>query len=133
MKEEVPLYVGIENPQEFRRSLLEASKSVIRALQRYEGISGIRERKFREMERYKQLANELAGLLRQLKNELPNYNLKSLPRSAAIGFEARPAAELGGTGVMAEERIKTQHTKKLTEVERLEQELGQIEEKLRSL
>ncbi len=132
MKEELPLYIGIEQPQEFRRSLLEASKAVIRALQRYEGISGIRERKFREIERYKNLANEIAGLLRQLKNELPKYNLRALPKGAGAGLEIMGTGKPQQAGV-GEVGTKLNAPKRLTEVERLERELSQIEDKLRTL
>ena len=137
MKEESPLYIGIENPEQVRRSLLEASKSVIRALQLYEGLSSLREKKFSEMEKYKELTNEIGRLIKQLKAELPKYNLRQLPKAAGriMEHEEEKAERkpLEMPQPRREKQMNMQPKRKLSEVERLERELSSIEEKLSAL
>lgn len=115
-------YVGIENPGAFRRSLLECSKDVIHFLQKYEKLKSIKAQKHAHLTELKLIYQDLAHLMAELRAEMPKVEPGSLPK---------PKAETPKKEEKHEETHKA--PKRLTGVEKLEAELGRIEEKLRSI
>lgn len=107
MKEDF-FYVGIKEPVELRRSLLESSKLVIQNLQKYEKIRGIREEKLKQTEELKNLLAEIKRLNNKLKAAFPRMVPREIP---------------------AEKKAK----KEPDEIRVLEQELSEVEEELRRL
>ncbi|MBI4438959.1 hypothetical protein HY640_03445 [Candidatus Woesearchaeota archaeon] len=122
MKSDV-FYVGIDEPSQLRRSVLEASKDLIRFMQRYERLKAVRSEKYAQTARLRALYHEVIGLISDLKADLPRVDVKSLPR-----YEDEPKKK-----AQQPEQVEKKVVKRMSGVERLEAELGQIEEKLRTL
>ncbi len=121
MAKEKEFYVGITNPADARKNLLEASKEVIKSLQSYERIRHIRNEKAEQVSRFSNLMAELSSLIGQLKKELPEYSEEDLPK-------AKPQSK-------EESKEAKQPAKKsrASELQRLEKELSNIEQKLSGL
>jgi len=100
---EEDFFVGLNEPTEIRRNLLEASKLVIQNLQRHEKITLIREEKLRKI---KALSNDIKKI-KVMSNELKDL----LPKTS----------------------IKTTKVTNSTELRKLEHELTEIEEELGKL
>lgn len=124
MPKEKEFYVGISNPMGVRRDVLETSKEIIQILKRYETFSHIKENKRAEMARFRTIINDITQLMTGLKSSLPPLKLEDLPREEASHVK-RP--------VMAKVSKPQEKVRSVSEIDRLEQELGKIEEKLRSL
>ena len=65
-KEEV-YYVGVKDPIEIRRSLLESSREIVQYLQRSERFKGTRSEKAEELAKLKETMREINSLMRKLK------------------------------------------------------------------
>lgn len=65
------LFVGIRDPTDIRKGMLESSKSMIECLKRYEKLRLVRQDKEKEVHRLKSILNEIDSLLVKLKNSLP--------------------------------------------------------------
>lgn len=64
-------FVLLHYPEEFRRALLEASRTTIYSLQRYHRIKLLREQKKQEIARVKSQLKELTFLVGKLTEQLP--------------------------------------------------------------
>jgi len=112
------LFVGITQPIEVRRNLLECSKVMVQGLQRYQRSLALRERKLEQVERLRVNLRELTILVQKLRRLLPKTDLRALkappkpPKSAPSEQHERPEP---------------------TELSRLEDELSEIESKLARL
>lgn len=124
MAKEKELYVGIINPVDARRNLLETSKGVIKVLQSYERLRNVRSEKAEQVNRFSSLITEISALIEELKKELPEYNPEDLPKQkpAKIPREHRE-----------DELRQPKKPKAKTELDKLESELSMIEEKLKKL
>ena len=126
MKEqEDPVYVGLDNPVEIRRALLESSKSLIKILQENESRKHKREQKHKLIMELKETIKELTGLLSELKSQLPKVKISSLPK------KPKPVAPVAFTKVKNTTPVKLPpRPVHLTEAQKLEKELKDIEDKL---
>lgn len=70
------LFVGIYEPIDVRRNLLEASREVVSSLQSYEKLERIRSNKLRNFEDMKRIMQELDLLVTKLKTKLPKSRLR---------------------------------------------------------
>lgn len=124
-----PIYIGLENPTEVRKGLLEASKEMIKILQTNETLREKREQKNQLKAELQETIKDIAHLMAQLRTELPRVKLSSLPKQTAI---PKPALqkETKQTEPAPKPRPKPIH---LTEAQRLEKELKEIEAKLNGL
>ena len=122
-------YVGISNPVDVRRNILETSKEIIHVLKRYENFHHIKEAKRAEMNKFRSMVDEINQLMLRLKTSLPPVRMEDLPRREAAET-TRKAAE-----PVAVKRAKAMQegTAPSSELDRLEQELGKIEDKLKGL
>ncbi|MBS3133114.1 hypothetical protein J4470_03210 [Candidatus Woesearchaeota archaeon] len=133
MKErEEPVYVGIEEPAEIRRALLESSKSLIKILQQQEMGRQRREQKHRLMRGLKATMKELTRLLAELKSQMPKVRISSLPK------KPKPVALLPQKSKIVPKEFKRPEAERpremqLTEAQKLERELKDIEDKLSKL
>ena len=118
-KEEDVFYVGVREPVESRRILLECSKDVITSLRRYERFKNIRAEKIERIIELKNIMLELNKLNLELKDRLPRTWLK------ASSKEEKKSK--------IEEKSRITYTKKDSELDKLERELSIVEEKLSSL
>lgn len=135
-----PVYIGIENPTEVRRALLESSKNLIKILQNGERLRENKRRKQEMMLQLKETMREIAQLISQLKSQMPRVRISSLPRKHA----EKPIVRAKEADKAAKQAIRKMESPKpfqpptprptpLTESQKLERELQDIEEKLKRL
>lgn len=121
MEEEKEIfYVGIKDPRELRRALLESTKDVVVFLKTYDNLKSLRLRKFDETAKLRLILEELSRLVAKLQRELPKTRLRLKPEELPKG-KAKSAKQKKAVKVPA------------SEVKKLEMELQDIEEKLKSL
>ena len=147
-------YVGLRDPAEVRRNVLESSREMIQFLQRYEKLKSIRDEKSAAAKQLHTDIKELRTLINKLKKVLPKTKLRIKLREEHK-FETCP--ECGTefkTLASLQKHVKKRHKKKAkkakkaapaskpkkeakpkptTELERLESELSDIESKLGKL
>ena len=125
MKDE-SFYVGIENPVTVRTSMLEASKVLIQLLQKYESIRTIRAEKEAQASKLKVIYDDMVSMVSTLKSELPDIDLKSLPAAGPVIKHHIDIKQ----GKSQEHAVKRES---VSNVDRLEAELNEIEQKLKGL
>jgi len=117
-------HVGIKNPDDFRRAVLESSKQVIYSMQRFEKLSAIRSEKIKKTIEIKNNVAELTQLIKVLKKELPKTKLRASSRSG-IPTKIEPLTVPVST--------KPRYTKEANDLDKLELELQDVEKKLNRL
>jgi hypothetical protein len=123
-------YVGISNPIDVRRNLLETSKDIIQILKRYESLHRIKEEKRAEMNKFRSTVSEITQLMLRLKTSLPPVRIEDLPRREVTETTTRkPIAPMA----VKRAKVSQESAAPGSELDRLEQELGKIEDKLKSL
>ncbi len=130
-KEEV-YYVGIKDPIEIRRSLLESSKEIVQYLQRAERFKATRTEKAEQIARLKAIMHEITSLVRKVKTALPKTKIRArmhkheekVLKEELIEKEMEISKEKGKI-ITPEEKPKA-----MSEIEKLESELGEIESRL---
>ncbi|MBD3203322.1 hypothetical protein GF327_03450 [Candidatus Woesearchaeota archaeon] len=70
-------FVGVDNPMDIRRNLLESSRELIQTLQSYEKIKKIRELKIKRIKQLRTVGKELDMLFSKLKDTLPKTHLRA--------------------------------------------------------
>jgi hypothetical protein len=134
-------YVGIKSPVEIRRGILESSKGVIEALQRYERLKVIRNEKGESIDKLKALIKEIIRDVNKLKSDLPKAKIRIKSREEAPLIETeeeevkpkkvkvkKKAAKKAKKEVKP--KVTEEKPKPLGELEKLESELSSIEKKL---
>jgi chromosome segregation ATPase len=125
-------YVEIHHPVDFRRSLLEASRDLLRALQKFEDLKSVRADKMKEIAKLKSTVKDINSILNQAKNQVPALNIK-LPEPPKAKEkpkeEKKPAAHAHN---IKKKDIKVQY-KAQRDVTDLEKQMKEIESKLGSL
>ncbi len=105
-------FVGIYDPVDVRRNLLESSKCIIKSLKSSDELSNIREKKLKYYKRMRRTMEELHILIDKLKEQLPRSYFEE--------------SETGKGG----KKTKSKVTK---ELEKLDKQLQQVEKELSSL
>ncbi len=118
-KEENALFVGISEGNELRRDVLECSKGILEALKEYERFKGLREEKIKLISQFK---SDIKGL-----SKLINSLGICLPRVKDVGIKKVDVK------VEKPKMMKGEKPQGKTEIESLEEELADIENKLNSL
>lgn len=120
-------FVEVREPNEVRRNILESLKSILESLQSFEKFKEARKEKVHRIEKLDRDIRVLGKHISRLKGILPEAKI----REAVV---QRPKEEEEPRKKHRHHKKKTEEVKRpLTEVDRLESELGAIEEKLRSL
>lgn len=141
-KEETKFYVGVKDPIEIRRSILESSKEMLQYLQRAEKFKEVRKEKTEQIEKLKATMSDINNLARKLKNLLPKTGIRATapkkeekPKKAAKKIEKKKAAkkEAKKTPKKVVKEAPAEKPKEMTELEKLEAELGAIEGRLTKL
>jgi hypothetical protein len=114
MKDE-PLYVGILEPVELRKSLLLSSKSLLTVLRNRGRFAELREQKQTLVFELKKTVDELLSLNRKLRNYLPKGVSAPVQREESVRQEVIEAPERSGLDVLEEELAKIEE--KLTGLE----------------
>ncbi len=120
-------YIGIENPGNVRKGILEASKELIQILQRYEKLKAIRAEKYAQTARLKAIYDDVIAMLSDVKAELPAMDVKVLPKHPEKKYSK--GILIASPAIQDKPVIK----KSMTGIEKLEQELNEIEEKLKAI
>lgn len=118
------LYQKIDNPVEFRRNMLESSKQVIRALQKYEKLKAVRVKKAEQVSKLRGIVREISTLNIKLKKEFPDLLFKPAKVKKEARKEEKKKAE------KSEEKPEKRETRELVD---LEKQLKDIERKLESI
>jgi len=124
VKEEKNLYVGIKDPVEMRRSLLESSRTIIKSLKRYEKTKAIRNEKLFLMNKLSGLVKEIMQLDAELKSKLPKKHAK-LPNFRKKNDKPKKKGKVP-------EKIEPKKPE-IDELDRLDFDLHDIEQKLSRL
>jgi 16S rRNA C967 or C1407 C5-methylase (RsmB/RsmF family) len=137
--EEDVFYVGVNEPVEIRRNVLEASKDIIQYLQRFERFKQVRAEKQEEIQKLKEMTHEIRVMVRKLKTALPKTKLRAILHKheeeimMSTEKETKPAKKKSvkkAVEAIPQERVSE---RKVTELEKLESELGEIESRLTRL
>ena len=126
-KDEDVFYVGVKSPDDFRKDLLEGTKSVIHLLQRYERFKKVRIEKIEETLKLREVISELMLLNKKLKASLPQTKLRNLPKINLPEFEEPRKVKAKDTlqKMKVEQAVRSR-----SDLEKLEEELNFIEGKL---
>jgi hypothetical protein len=125
-KEESSLFVGITSGDDIRRNLLGCSKSILEALKDYEHIKSVREERQNVVHQFKNDVKCISRLINKLKSHLPKVKDAGIKKKTT-----KKKVEI--TKVSAPIHIEEPKPKAKTELERLEDELSSIENKLNGL
>jgi len=123
-EKEKAFYVGIKEPLDLRKNLLEQSKMVVKSLQKYERFKDIRRKKIENIMNLKNIIKEIKKLNNDLMSKLPETKIKTERKERKIVPKDKKEIEV--------ELSKTD-IKKMGELEKLEAELSSIESKLNTL
>ena len=132
-KEEDVFFVGIQDPIELRRSVLESSKDLLHYLSRFERFKNIRNEKAEHIARLKDVTSEIRTMVNKLRIALPKTNLRVKLQEAHKIAVKKPAKEKQvkltekKPAPAKEAPAKPKH---MTDLEKLEAELGEIESRL---
>jgi TolA-binding protein len=140
-KEQDVLYVGLSDPIELRRTILEATKDAVEMLQKYEKFRAVREEKVATINQLQEQLREIAKLVAKLKAEMPKVDIRIKLHSEQemIERERKAAKEAEKQKKQKEKKYKTtlkipikgvSKKSELGELEKLEAELTNIEQKL---
>jgi len=127
-------YIGINNPVKLRRNVLECSKLMIRSLQVYEKVNKLREKRVDKTEKFKSTIRELSRMCNSLKRELPSNKILEMheqQRKAILGKSQ--AHNFQTTPIAPAPTIRQEAKKEMTNIDKLERDLHEIEQKLKAL
>jgi hypothetical protein len=133
-KEEELFFVGISDPIELRRSVLESSKDLLHYLSRFEKFKNVRNEKAEYVAQLNDVTAEIKKLVNKLRTALPQTKLR-----AQLHKREEKVAKAAAEKVKARKRVEKQATlaprpmpkkKPTTDLEKLEAELSAIEGRL---
>ena len=125
------LFVEIREPSEVRRNILESLKNIVETLQRFEKFKHLRKGKIHSINKLSNDLKRINKMFSDLKNAIPETKLREIKTKSILKEEEKEKPKKKKHGKWHKEAEERQ--KPLTEVDRLESELGAIEEKLRGL
>lgn len=121
-KEQEELFVGIKDPVEVRRNVLESLKEIVTLMQKQETERQVREEKLETLNKMRKNLREINSLIGKLKGELPLLPAQPKPKPVTVQ-KAIPQVK--------EPEVKP--SKIGPEIDKLEKELADIEAKLSKL
>jgi hypothetical protein len=139
-KEEKSYFVSLRNPLELRRHLLESARKSVYSLQSYQKILLLRERKSKELVLLRQSLKELLYLDKKLNEKLPEHDTELLRNPRKVKDDSVPInksiSKKPIKKVESEKKVeqpKPQPIKEKTDLEKLEESLSSIEQKLQNI
>ena len=114
-------FVGIRNPVNVRRLLLNSSKDVLDSLKDYEDFENLKAEKEKYVVELKRVMDEMLVLNRKLKKHLPKTPLHAPPKYEKIARKRSKKAP------------KTKMSKVASKMDLLESELEKVESRLKAL
>jgi len=134
-KENDIFFVGVKDPVEIRRSILESLKGTVEDLQRFEKFKAIRDEKAAATIVLKSQVRELIRMTNKLRAEIPKGDLRVKLGAEHAAIEAerqkkeKKKAAVKKVEAKPVEKVEVK-PKELSELEKLEAELSSIESKL---
>lgn len=122
MEENNILFVRVKNPVELRRSVLETTKDAIEILQRHEKFREIREEKKQRIAELRDDIKEICRLVNKLKSFMPKTKIRI--------HENKPIEKIDKKIPRKIKKVEFVEKPKITELDKLEVELRDIESKL---
>lgn len=126
-KKEDLFYVNLEDPVSIHREILKSTKNTLSSLKRYEAFRNIRNIKIEKLTELKHVMGEINLLVNRLRGELPSTGLR------AISEKKQQASTKTKPEKPPKQEQKKQMPKPVSKIEKLEEELDDIESKLRNL
>lgn len=130
-------FVKINDSSGMRKRILESSKDILHVLRGYHRILDIRDEKKEMAERLKKELVEITFLIEKLEKLLPEQSLKEieayLPRKSKKKHASKKRSKKGESKDDPKQNSKKSREPKLTEVEKLERALSNIEDRLSKL
>ena len=120
-------YVEIRSPNEVKRDILESLKDIVESLQRFEKFKELRKEKNNKIDELKSNIKEINKLISNLKEAIPDYNLRDV-KFKPIAKKTKKVEKK-----IPQKEVVKKAKRPATELEKLESELGSIEEKLKGL
>jgi len=122
---EESFYVKIDNPMEFRKTLLLSVRDTLHSLQTFEKFKHLRVQRIEETIKLKKLTKEINSLLNRLKQDMPGIEMPKEKKVRAMP-KKKPVKK---------KTIKQPSKKKVinSELDELEGQLKDIESKLKVL
>jgi len=130
--EEQTFFVEVREPDDVRRNILESLKDIVESLHRFEKFKEIRKEKMYNINKFRGTIKKINRHVSNLKNALPESKLRNIEVKSVLKEGNKPTVHhRKQRHKKREEEVEEQKPK--TELERLEAELGAIEDKLGSL
>jgi cell fate (sporulation/competence/biofilm development) regulator YmcA (YheA/YmcA/DUF963 family) len=125
-------FVEVREPEEVRRNILESLKEIVESLQRFEKFKETRKDKLDKVNKLRKIVKDTSMSILDLKKSLPEAKIRAV-RSVSKIAEKEKAS--GKKKPVARKKIFKEETKEkpMTELQKLESELNEIESKLESL
>ncbi len=124
MSDDNQLFVKIDNPVEFRKALLLSIRELIHSLQRNDTVKQIRIEKVEQIIKLKKTTKEIEVLLNRLNADMP-VNLESRKKEKAPAKSKK--------AVKGKAKGKGKKAPKISEMQKLESQLRDIEGKLKDM
>ncbi|PIZ56006.1 hypothetical protein COY28_01305, partial [Candidatus Woesearchaeota archaeon CG_4_10_14_0_2_um_filter_57_5] len=119
-------YVGVQQPVELRRTLLEASRITLKTLHSYERFKHIKQRRLELTGQLRSTMKDLGKAIAKLKSVLP-----SVPETPKPTKQAESLKQVGkGAKKGAKATPIPPAPKQVTELQKLEREIASIEEQM---
>tara|TARA_Y100000310_G_C20674065_1_gene811887 strand:+ start:977 stop:1378 length:402 start_codon:yes stop_codon:yes gene_type:complete len=125
-EEKEVFYVEVREPNEVRRNILESLKDIVESLKRFEKFKEVGKEKIQNVNKLRGDIKELNKLVGNLKNALPESKLREIKLKSVLSKGKKSKK-------IKNKKEEVEVMKPKTELERLESELGAIEEKLQGL
>ncbi len=126
-------YVGIVQPLEVRRNILETSKELLLFMQRYEKYKEVRNEKRQAVALLKAQMRDLGGMVSDLKAVLPQTALRAEERFLTKMIPPPPLPSSVFMEKTLVEKKVPEPVKTMSDIEKLEVELAEIEGRLKDL
>jgi hypothetical protein len=120
-------FVYLKNPLEYRRHLLESSRKILFCLKNYQRLLLLRQKKLEEMQKLKASLKELIYMNKKFNEKLPKYNTMFLESMQTEDKNINPDTKA------VRQRRPVEIPQEKTEIDKLEESLAKIEQKLKSL
>lgn len=122
MDKENSLFIRIETPTEFRKILLSSIRELIHSLQRNENVKRIRIEKAEQTMKLKKLTKEIEVIMGRIKNSMPSTIEKK-----------KKEQKTKTTKKASIKNNNSKPTKESNEMQKLEDQLKDIENKLKNM
>ena len=124
-KSENIFFVEVRESDEIRRDVLESIKEIVKNLQRFENFKEIRKKKIESINILEKAISEVSKIIPDLKKSLPGVKIR------AVGKRKSRRKKVITKGKKTPEEIAKR--KPVTELQKLESDLSEIENKLQGL